>query len=107
MSADLSTPTMTQQRLEEIENDLAVRQNGYEAAARAWFVKQGTVTKDRAVAYRSAEGGSTEKKEAANELHGADGSVEQAEYEALRAVIKVLETRATIGMSILKSQGRT
>jgi hypothetical protein len=104
---DLSTPTMTQSRLEEIENDLAMRQNLYEAAARAWFVKQGKITKDRAVAYRTASGGSTEKKEAANELHGEDGALEQGEYEALRAVIKVLETRATIGMSILKSQGRT
>lgn len=107
MTIDLSTPSSTEQTLAEIENDLAIRQNLYEAAARNWFTKQGKITKDRAIAYRAAQGGSTEKKEAANEQHGEDGAVEQAEYEALRAVVKVLETRSTIGMSLLKSQGRT
>lgn len=102
----LTSPALVQERLEAIDHDLAIRQNLYEEAARAWFLKLGTVTKDRAVAYRKAEGNSTEKREAAMEQHGADGSREQAEYEALRAVIKVLEARATIGQSILKSQGR-
>lgn len=105
--SDLSTPQQIQKRLEEIEQDLAVRQNAYEDAARKWFIKLGTITRDRALAYRKAEGTSTEKREAANELHGVDGATEQAEYEALRAVVKVLEQRATIGMSLLKSQGRS
>jgi hypothetical protein len=95
------------ERLEAIEGDLAVRQNAYEAAARAWYVKLGEITKNQAIAYRKAEGTSTEKREAANELHGIDGANERAEYEALRAVIKVLEARATIGQSILKSMGRS
>jgi hypothetical protein len=32
--------------------------------------------------------------------------LEEARYEALRAVGRVLETRANIGMSLLRSQGR-
>lgn len=106
LPSDFSVPLNLQERLEAIEQDLAVRQNAWEAAARAWFIASGSVTKDRAIAYRTADGGSTEKREAANEQHGADSTVEQAEYEALRAVVKVLETRATICMSLLKSQGR-
>jgi hypothetical protein len=34
------------------------------------------------------------------------GVTEEAEYEALKAVVRVLETRASIGQSILRSQGR-
>jgi len=104
--SELSTPQLVQARLEEIDRDLAIRQNLYEEAARKWFRILGDITKNRAIAYRKAEGTSTEKKEAANEQHGADGAIEQAEYEALRAVVKVLEQRATIGMSLLKSQSR-
>jgi hypothetical protein len=34
------------------------------------------------------------------------GRDEEAEYEAIRAVVRVLETRANIGMALLKAQGR-
>ncbi len=103
---DLSTPTSVIDRLEEIDHELAIRQNLYEEAARAWYTMLGTVTKNKAIEFRKAEGNSTERREAANEIHGEDGSREQAEFEALRAVIKVLEARAMVGMAILKSQGR-
>ncbi len=107
MSTDLGHPIAVQQTLEEIEEDLAVRQLAYESAARAWFAKQGQIAKDRAISYRRATGNSTDRRAAADEEHGEDGAVEQAEYEALRAVVKVLETRATICQSLLKSQGRS
>ena len=102
----MQTPQSVEQRLEAIDQDLAIRQNLYEAAAKAHFLKVAEVTKDKAIAYRKADGNSTDKRESANEQHGEDGSKEQAEYEALKAVIKVLESRATIGMAILKSHGR-
>lgn len=103
---DLSTPHLIEVRLAEIENDLAVRQNSWESAARVWFRKLREVEKDRANAYVAADGSPTEKREAGSYAVGEDGGVEQAEYEALRAVVKVLEARAMIGMALLKSQGR-
>ena len=36
MSFDAPAPVIA--RLEAIENDLAIRQNAYEAAARGWFI---------------------------------------------------------------------
>ncbi len=104
---DLGHPIAVQQTLEEIERDLATRQNAYESAARKWFAKQGEIAKERAISYRKATGNSIDKRAVADEEHGEDGAIEQAEWEALRAVVKVLETRATILMSLLKSQGRS
>ncbi len=101
-----SAPAGLHQTLEGIEQDLATRQNAYEDAARKWFAKQGEIAKERAISYRKATGNSTDRRAAADEEHGEDGAIEQAEYEALRAVVKVLESRATICMSLLKSQGR-
>ena len=35
-----------------------------------------------------------------------DGKVQEAEFEALKAVVRVLETRASIGQSLLRAYGR-
>jgi hypothetical protein len=102
----LSDPGNVMARLEEIEQDLAARQNAWESAARKWFGLQGDLKKDWASAFLAADGNSTEKRAAADQHMAGRGGTEQAEYEAIRAVVKVLETRATIGMSLLKSQGR-
>ena len=102
----LGDPGNVMARLEAIESDLAVRQNAWESAARKWFGIQGDLRKEWATAFLTAEGNSTEKRAAADKATAGRGGPEQAEYEAIRAVVKVLETRATIGMSILKAQGR-
>jgi hypothetical protein len=102
----LNDPGNVMARLEDIENDLAVRQNAWESAARRWFGIQGDLRKDWATAFLTADGNATEKRAAADQAMAGRGGHEQAEYEAIRAVVKVLETRATIGMSILKAQGR-
>lgn len=107
--ADLSQPHTVMSRLEAIENDLAVRQNAYESAARAWFGAQREIVRVRAVKLLASDAASVTEKKADADLaaYDVEGASAEAEYEALRAAVKVLELRATIGMSILKAQGRT
>jgi len=93
-------------RLAEIENDLAVRQNTLESAALAWFRAKRDKEHNRAVEFLRAEGTVAERQAKADEQTALDGKQEEAEWEALRAVVRVLETRATIGMALLKAQGR-
>lgn len=95
--------------LRDIEQDLAERQNAYETAARAWYTAKPEIERERVRAMLSSGASSVAEKRAAGELAAlsADGVEHQAEYEALRAVVRVLETRSTICMSLLKAQGRT
>lgn len=104
----LSTPQAVQERLEAIENDLAQRQNLYESAALEWFKAQREITRLKAHALLNSDKESVTEKKADGDLAAYDvaGASAEAEYEALKAAVKVLETRATIGMSILRSQGR-
>ena len=102
----LSAPAQVVERLEQIEADLAVRQNALEAAALAWFQAKRQREHDRAVAFIGAEGTVAERSALADRATALDGREAEAEWEALRAVVRVLETRAMIGMGILKSQGR-
>lgn len=107
-TVDLTNPAGVMQELRDIEQDLARRQNGYETAARAWFSAKPQIERERVKAMLSADANSVAEKRAAGELAAlsAEGVEFQAEYESLRAVIGVLESRATICMSILKAQGR-
>jgi hypothetical protein len=93
-------------RLAEIENDLAVRQGAYEAAALAWFHAKRDKEHKRAVAFMRATGTVAERSAQADLEASLFGKDEEALYEAIRAVVRVLETRSTIGMALLKSQGR-
>ena len=100
------------ERLEEIEKDLGERQEPYSLAAEAH------VRTNREIELRMARvklatkaDTQTEKKDKALDAIAAagDGLYErhvdaEAEFEGARAAIKVLETRATIGMALLKSQ---
>lgn len=106
--SDLSNPAAVMARLAEIENALAERQNPYESAARSWYSAQREIQRRKAQALLTSDKGSvTEKKAEGDEAaYDVEGASAEAEYEALRAAVKVLETRATIGMSILKAQGR-
>ena len=104
----LSNPAAVMDRLAEIENDLAERQNLYEAAASRWYVARREIERTRARALLTATEDSVTEKKARADLaaYNVEDAASEAEYEALKAVIRVLETRATIGMSILKAQGR-
>ena len=102
----LSTPQAVQQRLEEIDRDLAARQGALESAALRWFRSKRDREKNWATAYISADGPAHVRKAEADLAVATTGVQEEAEYEALKAVVRVLETRATIGQSLLRSQGR-
>jgi hypothetical protein len=101
------TPAQIEQRLEELERDLAARQNLYEAAAENWYRVLRTREHKHAVEFMKAEGQITERKEKAKQETALIGMVEEAEYEGLKAAIRVMEQRAMIGMALLKSAGRT
>lgn len=104
---------MVMARLAAIEADLANRQNDYESAAseKAFLVRDW----ERRLAHAriKAKGSDAEARKADaliaaierddlyDRLRAAEGA-----YEGSKAVVKVLETRATIGMSLLRSQGR-
>ena len=101
----LSTGTI-QQRLEDIDADLAVRVDALEAAARAWFLSKRDREHDRAVVFLKTEGTVGERSSAADIATSMIGRAEEAEWEALRAVVRVLETRSVIGMALLKAYGK-
>jgi hypothetical protein len=102
----LSTPQEVQARLEAIEADLAIRQNTFEAAAFAWFRAKRDREQRWARAYIEATGPAHERKAKADLAVATVGALEEAEFEAVKAVVRTLETRATIGQSLLRSQGR-
>lgn len=111
-----SAPAQVIHRLEQIDTDLAEKMNEYEDAAdqRARAVRD---WEHRfAICMKVAQG----TNEASRKAHAFVAAVEQdngklfgelkdaeARYDALKAVTRVLETRATIGQSILRAQGRS
>jgi hypothetical protein len=101
---DLSTPQAVMQRLAEVENDLALRQNALEAAAMDWYRAKRDREKARAVQFLAAEGTVAERQAIADRETATDGKQEEALYESLRAVVRTLETRASIGQSLLRAQ---
>jgi len=105
-TATLSTPQQIMERLEQIEQDLADRQLELEEAALAWFRKKRDRERDWAVAFASAEGTDAKRKAHAIRESCHVGAEEEGRWEGLRAVVRVLETRATIGQSLLRSHGR-
>lgn len=102
----LSTPHQIMARLEAIEQDLAGRQNELEDAARAHFIAKRNRERDRAVVFLGSDGTVAERNARADEQTARDGCDVEAAYEALRAVVRVLETRASIGQSLLRAQGK-
>lgn len=102
----LTAPASVIDRLEEIDQDLAKRQNSFEAAAFAWFRAKRDREKRRAIEFLSAQGTVAERSAIADRETATMGALEEAEFEAIKAVVRVLETRASIGQSVLRSQGR-
>lgn len=103
----LSHPGAVIARLEEIENDLAIRQGALESAAQSWYRLKRDKEKARALAFIDAEGTVAERQAIADRETALMGKEEEALYEALKAVVRTLETRASIGQSILRSQNRS
>lgn len=111
--SDHSTPHAIHARLTAVENDLATRMNNYESAAsdRARLTRDWE--KRLAICQTRAQGPNADSRKAkalvaAIEQDDLYDRLKDAEgrYEALRVVTRVLEARSTIGMSVLRSQGR-
>lgn len=102
----LDTPALVQERLADIEADLAVRQLDFEQAALDHFRSKREKEKARAEAFLSAEGTVAERTAIADKETALIGMEHEARWEALKGVIRILDTRAAVGMAILKSQGR-
>jgi hypothetical protein len=102
----LSTPQQVQERLEQIDRDLAERQNSLEAAALEWFRAKREREREYAQAYIEATGTVDERKSRAIQASYLTGLEAEARYEALKAVVRVLDTRGAIGMSLLRAQTR-
>lgn len=102
----LSDPAAVHMRLEEIDRELALLQNDLEEAALIWFKAKKERERTRAAAFIAADGSVAERGAKADLANADLGIAEEATYEALKAKARVLDTRAAIGMSILRSQGR-
>lgn len=101
--AEFDTPSGALAALMEIDQDLAKRQNEYEAAAEAWFRMKRDREYKHSIAFMEAQGAMPMRKAAAEKATALIGLDAEARYEALKAVVRVLETRATICQSILKA----
>lgn len=102
----LSSPALVQERLEEIDTQLATALNGMEDAALKWFRCKRDREVAKADAYAAAPGPATERKVMAEAAAAEVGVEEEAHWEARKLVVRLLESRANVGMSILKAQGR-
>lgn len=101
-----TSPQAVINRLAEIEHELAIRQNVLEEVAMNWYRAKRDKEKARAVAFLRAEGTVAERQARADEETAIDGVEVEAEYESVKAVVRVLETRASIGQTLLRSQAR-
>lgn len=102
----LDSPAVVQQRLEEIDEQLAFAVMHLEQTALAWFRARRDREVEEARAYASATGPATERKVVAVAAGAQIGVAEEAAWEARKLLVRVLESRANVGMSILKAQGR-
>lgn len=102
----LDTPAVVQERLADIENDLAARQIDFEQAALDHFRSKREKEKARADAFLGAEGTVAERTAIAESETALIGMEHEGRWEGLKGVVRVLDTRAAIGMSLLRSHGR-
>jgi hypothetical protein len=104
----MDSPAVVMERLGEIEADLANRQNRLETAAMEFFTRKRDQERELASAFLAAEGSVEERKHRARLALMEDLQYAQAQgrYEGLKAAVRVLETRATIGQSLLRAQSR-
>lgn len=105
--SDLSHPGAVMHRLATIENDLEIRQNDLEQAALDWFHVKREREKAWADEFLTAVGTDGQRKAKATSSTALIGMEAEAAWEATKKVVDVLGTRAMIGQSILKAQGRS
>jgi hypothetical protein len=109
----LSHPGAVQERLAEIENEMALKQNEYELAALAHWHKRREKEKAWAEEFMACAFDGDRKRTVSEREAMADrvtaliGVNEEARWESMRAVMRTLEARSTIGASLLKAQGRS
>lgn len=103
-----STPGLVIGRLEEIEADLAIRQNALEDAAMRMARAKRDYEREFAIAFLSAQGPQEERKQRARIASELDREYAEATglWEGLKAVVRVLETRASMAQSVLRSQSK-
>jgi hypothetical protein len=106
VSATLSNPAAVQERLEEIDDRLAILSNDLEDAALDWFRVKRKREKEWAQAFIGGEGTAANRKAEADLAVADVGVDEEAAWEGKKAVSRTLDTRAAIGMSILRAQSR-
>jgi hypothetical protein len=108
------TAAQIEERLERIEADLAERQGAFEKAAadKHRLAREFELRHARAFIAASGDTATERKANATVTLAAAEdglwAKVQEAEgkYEGLKAAMRALETRATIGMSLLKIHAR-
>ena len=102
----LSSPQQIMDRLEQLDRDLEARGPALESAARAWFIAKRDREKARAEVFLTTEGTVAVRSAHADKATATQGAGAEAEYEAIKAVCRVLETRVGIGQTLLKAHGR-
>lgn len=109
----MDNPALVMNRLAEIENALAEKQNALEQAAGDLVRAKRDYEHRHATVYLTTEGTVAER-QATTLIAIAAGDSElydrltdaEADYDSLTRVVRVLDTRASIGMAILKAQSR-
>jgi hypothetical protein len=104
----LTHPGAVVQRLEELDAALALHQNDLEQAAQDHFTSKHLKEKAKAEAFLKAQGERTiaERTAIAERDTAVIGMEHEARWEGLKGVVRVLDTRSAIGMSILRAQSR-
>ena len=109
----LASPAQVMERLQTIEHEIAEKQNDYEEAAFSFFTLAKQWHHREQVCMTMTKASNAEKRKAEAFVRAVEQddlwdrlSEAQATYEAIKAWMKGAEQRATIGMSILRAQGR-
>ena len=103
------TPGQIVERLEQIEHDLAERQAKGEQSAEKFYQAKRDFELAYASKYMDATGTASERKAKATKALERDPAYLQlmefeGAYEGWKAAMRTLETRASIGQSLLKAQ---
>ena len=104
----LASPSEVQDRLEALDAELGLRLNALEKAAFQWFQIKPQRDKLWAQTYVAFNGAAHLRKVAADGRVAEEVAWAEAEglYESLKVVVRGLETKASIGQSILRAQSR-
>lgn len=100
----MDSPAKVMMTLQDIETDLSNRQNDLEGYATGWFQDKRDKERVHAEIFLASEGTVAERNAKADLESSAIGSASEAKYEACKAVVRVLESRAGICQSLLRAQ---